>query len=130
MHSKVLEVVCNIWLSKCGKKTSQSWVNLEIRGTIFLILEALNKFLNVITTRKTHQFDLGFISRNNSQKRNQKTKKTKKKHKKNKQTHNQTNKQTPSLYILTIAGVFARNDQTLNTQIFPIAPALSNFIKN
>ena len=26
------------------------------------------------------------------------------------------------------AGIFARNGQTMNTQIFPIAPALSNFI--
>lgn len=87
----------------------------------------MNNFLNVITTRKTHQFDLGFISRNNSQKRNQKTKKTKKKqeNKKNKQT----NKQTPSLHILTIAGVFARNDQTLNTQIFPIAPLLATSLR-
>ena len=28
------------------------------------------------------------------------------------------------------AGIFARNGETMNTQIFPIAPALSNFTKN
>ena len=46
---------------------SRSWVILEIHGVIFLISDTLNKFLHVMTSRKTLQFNVVLIGPNNSQ---------------------------------------------------------------
>lgn len=63
-----------------------------------------------MTSRKTLQFNVVLIGPNNSQ--------------------NETKEKTPYSHILMIAGILVRSDHTMNTQIFSITPALSNFTNN
>ena len=68
----------------------------------FLISDTLNRFLHVITSRKTLQFNVVFMGRNNFQ--------------------NETKEKTPSFQILMMAGILLRSDHTMNTQIFSHNP--------